>query len=1141
MKRILPFLLLLATISLQAQQIEFVSQDNESITLRCQLTDFELTTVNTPQGEAVQVSIQDGTPLLKAGAPEVPKLTASYILKHFQSGKVKIINSEYTDYEDILLAPSKGNLYRDVNPSNIPYEFGPVYEQDVFFPRELVKKQAPYVFRDYRGQTAQFFPVQYNPVQQVLRIYDEIVVSIELEEDASLLAAENVRASRNIPEPYHLLYEKRFLNYQDESRYDPVGELGSMLIITTETYTPQIEDMVRWKNQKGIPTEVVLMSEIGESPEAVLSFINEYYQNNGLTYLLIIGDENDVPTQQTAQQNACDHCYAQQEGNDHYPEFFVGRLNAENPEQLQVMLDRNMLYELNPGMDNPDWFSTALGFGSSEGPGDDDEYDYEHLNNIKSSLLDYGFSHVYEFYDGSQASSSPTPGDPTADAGGNPNAAMINEVINNGATLMNYTGHGDHGILVSGSFNNTAINQLTNNGAYPFLIAVACCVGDFQNDFGSGPCLGDTWIRATDDATGLPSGGIGGCFSSILQSWAPPMEGQDEMNALIVEAGTYDIRHTMGGIVIHGGGAMIDAYGGGGDEMMDTWNIFGDPSIALWTRTPEALVADHVEATFIGATQLEVSCNVEGALVGLYYEGKNIAYGVVEGGFANLDFEALEFPSPLTVTVTAYNHLPYQGDVQVTPLEGPYVILSEYEIDDTNGGNANLVVDYSETIDLNVTMSNVGLDTARAVQTTINTDVEEITLINDTFVWGDIANEEEMSQDAAFSFSVADYIVDQMAVPFQLTTIDENDNTWTRNISVIINAPVLELGAITVDDAITGNGNGRLDPGESVNIIIENLNVGHSDSPEALAVLSTTNPYIEIVGNNQSVGIISDNSSAVYTVNVAQDIPIATVIEMEYQLTAGPYGLNALPVLSANLLIEEFETDNLETDIYGWNNNEGHPWFLTDFEPYAGAQCLQSADIENSQISSVKMDINILEDGQMTFSRRVSSESGWDFLYFYMDGEQLGEWSGEEAWEEVTFDVPAGEHGFVWTYFKDQYISDGMDAAWIDDIILPPFETLDTTTINSIEELGFTDIRLAIAPNPVKETAIINYELGQAQTASLFLINNQGIVLNTLTAPAEHLRAIHQVKLEMDTYPAGLYYVLLRTENGTKVARLVKE
>ena len=67
-------------------------------------------------------------------------------------------------------------------------------------------------------------------------------------------------------------------------------------------------------------------------------------------------------------------------------------------------------------------------------------------------------------------------------------------------------------------------------------------------------------VARVRDGKGEPVGGIGGAFSSVLQSWAPPMEGQDEMNLLIAEQGEGTIRHSLGGILFHGG-ASIDQGG----------------------------------------------------------------------------------------------------------------------------------------------------------------------------------------------------------------------------------------------------------------------------------------------------------------------------------------------------------------------------------------------------------------------------------------------------------------------------------------------------------------------------------------------------------------------------------------------------
>jgi len=58
-------------------------------------------------------------------------------------------------------------------------------------------------------------------------------------------------------------------------------------------------------------------------------------------------------------------------------------------------------------------------------------------------------------------------------------------------------------------------------------------------------------------------------------------------------------------------------------------------------------------------------------------------------------------------------------------------------------------------------------------------------------------------------------------------------------------------------------------------------------------------------------------------------------------------------------------------------------------------------------------------DGDVAFYCKVSSESGSDYLKFYIDGVKQGEWSGEQDWAEVSFTVTAGIRTFEWTYSKD--------------------------------------------------------------------------------------------------------------------------
>ena len=55
-------------------------------------------------------------------------------------------------------------------------------------------------------------------------------------------------------------------------------------------------------------------------------------------------------------------------------------------------------------------------------------------------------------------------------------------IINNGVSIINYTGHGSISGWGNGAALSTSnVNSLTNNNLLPFVISVACNVGEFNS------------------------------------------------------------------------------------------------------------------------------------------------------------------------------------------------------------------------------------------------------------------------------------------------------------------------------------------------------------------------------------------------------------------------------------------------------------------------------------------------------------------------------------------------------------------------------------------------------------------------------------------------------------------------------------
>jgi gingipain R len=1008
--------------------VQVVSQTSDKTVLSVSIDETQIENLELEsQSELIPV-LQDGTPILHKGFPEMFRLSENVLLRGSSSAILKIKDANYLEFSDVEVPPSKGNVYRDTDPATIEPMYGAAYSEEGFFPNKCAELSSTYRMRGVSGQTLWLNPIQYDAYNNVLRVMTSYTVEI--------IDEQGIEPVKSISKGQQELLEKRFLNYETLSaRYDEVSEVGSMLIISAADYMATVQDLMDWKIRKGIHTTLVDVADIGTEPEDILAYIQEEYDNNDLAFVLLVGDENDVPTMQTSNNNACDHCYAYVDGDDHYADIFVGRFNGENEAHIRTMVDRTLEYEINPNTD-VDWMSKAIGLGSNEGPGDDGEFDYEHLNNLKIQMLEYNYTQIFECYQGSNSQASPTPDDDSADLDGGPSTQSLIDHIDNGISFLNYTGHGGHTSLSTGSYSVNAVNQQVNNGKYPYLVAVACCVGDFQNDFGAGPCLGDAWIRASDDATGLPTGGIGGVFSSILQSWAPPMEGQDEMVNILTETSIYPTRHTIGGVSLMGMASMIDAYQGGGIEMADTWNIFGDPSVVLRTAMPEQLMVNHAPFVSINAGFLSMTCEVEGATIAASHDGVILGVGTVENGVLNLPLSNITSPFTFMLTGTAYNHIPYQAEVAVTVDAGVYMISSIDYVNDANG-NDNGMADFSEEVSVDLDFANVGLADAENLSAVVTTTSDDVTMLN-----GDIPFIPNLNQGLntiiadAFSFEVNEYVEDGTNVIFQIAITDGTD-TWNSVVSIELHAPEINVSDNYVFNDATGlNPNGRFDAGESVTVFLSVENNGSADIYSVNHLLTDDSPYVSIDESSIVSNVLANGETVnlQFDLTAEFDVPINHQVNFDLSSESGPYSDATSFDLRVNLNLEDFEDEDYLAEYI----SEGEsPWFKDFNNSVSGSSSMRSGDIDDEQITEMTISIDVIEAGDLSFNAKISTEEDYDFLIFHINDFEVGSWSGEIPWSEYYFPLQVGQYDLKWSYVKDFSVSTGSDAVWVDDVVFP--------------------------------------------------------------------------------------------------------
>lgn len=503
------------------------------------------------------------------GAPALPDVCRSIIVGDDARMAVRVLDSSYYEIEDIDIAPSKGYISRKVNPADVPYTFGPVYETDDFYPGATAELGMPYIMRDHRGVVVTVNPFQYNPVRRVLRVYTDLTIEVSSAGSGGLnvLRRRPVMSSR----AFRDLYRSHFINYglTGESRYTQLDEEGEMLIIVHDDWNTNVQPLKTHKDSIGIETTIVNVSTIGNDATSIKNYIQNVYDTNDLAFVLLVGDAAQVATP-SASGGASDPSYSLLAGSDNYPDIIVGRFSAQTAADVDTQVERTVEYESGSAWQQT-WFWKGTGIASDDvgSDPDDGELDWEHIRNIRTDLLDYGYVQVDELYEGSQG------GD---DAAGDPTAAMVSSSLNAGRGIVNYCGHGTATTWSTTGFSNSDIDALINDNILPFIFSVACNNGEFDN---YSSCFAEAWMRATNGTE--PSGAVGIYASSISQSWAPPMEAQDEFNLLYTDDLTRPYTY-FGSHCYAGSCSMMDDYpsgSGSGVDMFNTWHIFGDPSLRI--------------------------------------------------------------------------------------------------------------------------------------------------------------------------------------------------------------------------------------------------------------------------------------------------------------------------------------------------------------------------------------------------------------------------------------------------------------------------------------------------------------------------------------------------------------------------------
>jgi len=660
-------------------------------------------------------------------------------------------------------------------------------------------------------------------------------------------------------------------------------------------------------------------------------------------------------------------------------------------------------------------------------------------------------------------------------------ATGVINAINSGAFILQHRDHGSETGWGEPAFNSGSINSL-NNSDLPFIFSINCLTGKYNI---GGECFAEKFHRYTYN--GQNSGCLGilaasevsysfvndtfvwGLYDNMWPDFMPDYgttpESRDVLPAFGNAAGKYFLEQSSW------------PYNTNNKEV--TYNLFhhhGDAFTVVYSEVPQDLTVLHDPVLLGGIDSYTVMAD-DGSFIALTVNNQIIGVAEGTGAPVSISIDPQLPGDEMLVTVTKQNYYRYTSLVPVIPPTGPYVVFDEMLIDDS-AGNGNGLVEFSEDILLSIDVENIGTVNATNVEITISTTDDNVTITDDNEIYGTVNAGSVVSVANGFAVSINDNVPDQHNVVFEMTATNGTD-TWTSYFSIILYAPILEIGEMLIDDS-SGNNNGAMDPGETVVVTIPVLNEGMANSPDAMATLTCLSTGISVEVETINLGSIGSETQAdaIYNVTADASIPFGTPITLSFEVVAGAFEAAEDFPAQVGIHREDFEYGFSQYpwefqgyDISWPNVNpienftivgpiDNIDWSIDSTEFYSGAASAKSYPITHNQASFMSISLDVTVDGEISFWYKVaceyspSQEYFYDGLFFMIDGQTIGQFQpegdGSSPWTYTSYPVEVGTHTFDWVYVKDS--SDGStmisdDCAWVDYITFPSITPLASGTI----------------------------------------------------------------------------------------------
>ncbi len=565
-----------------------------------------------------QVKIAKTGFLAESGKPLLPSFGRYIQIPYNCDFKYNVEKGEPILYDNIKILPAQMRLTDNQNKHDFEYDED-FYDKDEFYPSDLVKITGPFEIDDYNALLVHVAPIQHNPAKKQLQGYGNISITIDLIPKKNNL---NVYPFED-PDYDKEAYGNFFLNPKRRVEERLKIDLGKIeifpkprgpefLIIYADTFEKAAMKLKKWKNIRGLITDMVHIRDIGNDSIKIKKYIRERRRQllSRLRYVLLFGDA-DMITPETIPggpygSNITDYYYSTKNdptvndpGDYVYSWLSIGRIPVRTADEGMGVVKQIIAYEKNPPKD-PEYYrrmAFAAYFQDNNKDGQADRAYIQTMEEIRDHMiiLEFDVERIYvsnydnptTYYDG-----TPIP-DEVIDSIIDENTAtdLLISMTNEGQLFI---GHRDHGDFNGWSHPSYDLNDLTDiTSTTPTIFySINCLTGMFDASIPLGESFAEKMLRITGGAPSLIAA------TRLSNTWL----NNDLMKAMFdaMWAGvlstfpgstaSYPIRFCRLGDILNYGKAYLPITMSASEmyikDHFEIYHVIGDPTLELWKNEP---------------------------------------------------------------------------------------------------------------------------------------------------------------------------------------------------------------------------------------------------------------------------------------------------------------------------------------------------------------------------------------------------------------------------------------------------------------------------------------------------------------------------------------------------------------------------